>query len=91
MVVGFTAAEGADIFFPALGLPDWTVTLVAVLVALGLPVAIGLAWAFDVVPDPGADPQDAAARWARVQAVFEDAVSRPADSVESYLSEIAHM
>ena len=53
--IGYVVAEGAGIFFPALGFDDWTVNLVAVLVVLGLPVALTLAWAFDVVPDPGAD------------------------------------
>jgi serine/threonine protein kinase/tetratricopeptide (TPR) repeat protein len=54
VLVGFTVAEGADIFFPALGFPEWSVRLVVVLITLGLPVALGLAWVFDVVPDPGA-------------------------------------
>lgn len=52
-VFGFTAAEGAGLFLPSLGFPAWTVQLVAILVVLGFPVAMGLAWAFDVVPDSG--------------------------------------
>ena len=80
-VFGVGAAEGAGIFFPALGFPEWTVNLVAVLVVLGLPVALGLAWAFDVVPDDGIVratkaplvepvgdvPEHAAERWKLVQ------------------------
>ncbi|MBT8335167.1 MAG: tetratricopeptide repeat protein [Gemmatimonadetes bacterium] len=89
VVVGFTVAEGADIFFPSLGLPDWTVGFVAVLVILGLPVALGLAWAFDVVPDQSTEPQPGAARWARVQEVFENAVELPDEAVEAFLSGIA--
>ncbi|NNF15037.1 MAG: protein kinase [Gemmatimonadetes bacterium] len=62
VVFGFSAAEGADLFLPSLGFPAWTVSLVAVLVVLGFPIAIGLAWAFDVVPDTGDDePSDRAA------------------------------
>jgi serine/threonine protein kinase len=65
VVFGFTAAEGADLFLPSLGFPAWTVSLVAVLVVLGFPVAMGLAWAFDVVPDSReaglSDPISAAA------------------------------
>jgi TolB-like protein/Flp pilus assembly protein TadD len=38
-------------FFPALHLPAWATTLVAVLVVLGLPVALVLAWALDLTPD----------------------------------------
>ncbi len=47
----FVAAEGADIFFPALGLPDWTVNAVAVLALAGAPVALVLSWVFDITPE----------------------------------------
>ena len=47
-VVGFGVAEAAEIFFPRLQLPDWTITLVVALVLLGFPLAVGLSWAFDV-------------------------------------------
>lgn len=43
--VAFEVAEGA---FPRLGLPDWTVTFVLVLLLVGLPVVIGVAWVFDL-------------------------------------------
>lgn len=36
--------------FPVLRLPAWTVTLVAVLLMLGLPVALIVAWAFEASP-----------------------------------------
>jgi adenylate cyclase len=36
--------------FPALGIPGWVLTLVVVLAVLGFPLAVGLAWAFDVTP-----------------------------------------
>jgi adenylate cyclase len=36
---------------PYLHLPAWTVTLVIVLLAIGLPVALFLGWAFDLTPD----------------------------------------
>jgi len=35
---------------PGLNLPEWTTTLVILLVALGFILAIGLAWAFDIGP-----------------------------------------
>jgi adenylate cyclase len=41
----------ANNFFPALGLPAWTQTLVAVLVLAGLPFALLFAWAFELTPD----------------------------------------
>lgn len=50
VVAGFGVIEGADLLFPRLGLPDWTVTLVVGLVLLGFPLAVALAWAFDFTP-----------------------------------------
>lgn len=48
--VAFAVVEAADLFFPRLALPDWTVTLVAVLALLGFPIAIVLAWALEIGP-----------------------------------------
>ena len=50
LIVGFAVGEAADIFLPALNLPGWTVTFVVALIVLGFPVALVLAWAFDVTP-----------------------------------------
>jgi tetratricopeptide (TPR) repeat protein/tRNA A-37 threonylcarbamoyl transferase component Bud32 len=36
--------------FPYLGLPDWLITAVIVLLALCFPLAVILAWAFDITP-----------------------------------------
>ncbi len=36
--------------FPILKLPDWSVTLVTVLVLIGFPLALILAWAFELTP-----------------------------------------
>jgi serine/threonine protein kinase/tetratricopeptide (TPR) repeat protein len=68
VVVGAGIAEGATIFLPALGAPDWVPNMVAVIVVLGFPVAMVLAWAFDVVPDPGSE-DSAAGGEARKSAV----------------------
>ena len=51
VVVAFALWEGADIAFPRLGLPDWTVTLVLALTLLGFPVALILAWAYELRPE----------------------------------------
>lgn len=58
------AIEAANNIFPALSLPPWAARLVVALALLGLPVAVILAWAFDVTPagltrDTGA-PDDGA-------------------------------
>jgi TolB-like protein/Flp pilus assembly protein TadD len=48
--LAFVLWQAADIAFPALGMPAWTVTAVVVLTLLGFPVALVLAWAFDITP-----------------------------------------
>ena len=50
-IVSWLIVQVVDIAFPRLGLPDWTITLVLVLLLIGLPVALILAWAFELTPD----------------------------------------
>jgi TolB-like protein len=50
-VVAFVIWQGAEIAFPALHLPDWALTLVVVLTIVGFPIAVVLAWAFDITPE----------------------------------------
>ena len=49
-LVALGVIEAAGVALPALQLPDWTTTLVVVLVLLGFPIALVLAWAFDITP-----------------------------------------
>ena len=44
----FIIIEAADIMLPRLGLPDWTVTFIIILLITGFPVALILSWIFDV-------------------------------------------
>ena len=50
-VVGWLLVQVAATFFPALRLPEWTVTLVASLIILGFPLALILSWAYELTPD----------------------------------------
>jgi TolB-like protein/Flp pilus assembly protein TadD len=45
--VGWVLLEVADVAFPRLGLPDWTVNFVLALVLFGFPFVILFAWVFD--------------------------------------------
>lgn len=47
----FVLLEASEMVFPRLALPDWTVTLVMVLLGLGFPVAIIFSWIFDRTPE----------------------------------------
>jgi len=51
LVASWVIIQVAQTMFPALLLPDWTVTLVVVLMVFGFPVALILAWAYQVEPD----------------------------------------
>ncbi|HSM09348.1 MAG TPA: tetratricopeptide repeat protein [Gemmatimonadota bacterium] len=49
-IVGFIVLQVVDLAVPALLLPDWTYRFVALLLLVGLPVAVVLAWAFEQTP-----------------------------------------
>lgn len=50
-VVAWLLIEVSDTIFPRLGLPDWTVTFVIVLLLLGFPLALFFAWAYELTPE----------------------------------------
>ncbi len=50
-IVGFVILQIVDLAVPALLLPEWTYRLVALILLLGFPVAIILAWAFEMTPE----------------------------------------
>ena len=68
----FVVLQVADLAFPLLGLPDWTVRLVLVLSMLGLPIAMVLAWAFDQTPNGLVRTEEAS------ESEIEEIVSAPA-------------
>jgi tetratricopeptide (TPR) repeat protein len=47
----FIIMEAGDIMLPRLGLPDWTVTFIIILLIVGFPIIIILSWIFDVTPE----------------------------------------
>jgi TolB-like protein len=49
-VVAFVIWQAAEIAVPGLNLPGWVLTLVILLTVLGFPIAVVLAWAFDITP-----------------------------------------
>ena len=50
LVIGVTIIELSDAVFEALLLPEWSSRLVTVLLILGFPVVMALAWIFDITP-----------------------------------------
>ena len=51
LVVSWLIMQVVDVVNEPLNLPDWFDTAVIVALAIGLPIALILAWAFDVTPD----------------------------------------
>ena len=70
----FVVIQAADVIFPRIPLPEWTVSLVVWLAILGFPVAIAVAWVFERTPDGLKRTDDASA------AELEEIVARPARS-----------
>jgi adenylate cyclase len=51
LVAAWVVLQLADVIFPALGLPEWSITLVLALLAVGFPAALIISWVFDVTPN----------------------------------------
>ena len=50
-VVGWVIAQIATQIFPFLEIPNWVVRLVIVLIVIGFPIALVIAWAFEATPE----------------------------------------
>ena len=51
VVVAWLAVQAASIGFPAFDAPPWTMRVFILVVALGFPLAVVLAWVFDITPE----------------------------------------
>jgi hypothetical protein len=50
-IVGWLLVQVATQVFPFLDIPTWIVRLVIALVAIGFPIALVIAWAFELTPE----------------------------------------
>src|SRR5882724_2911332 len=50
-IVGWLVVQIATQVFPFLEIPNWVVRLVIALVAIGFPIALVIAWAFELTPE----------------------------------------
>jgi TolB-like protein/Flp pilus assembly protein TadD len=50
-VAAWVLLQLASIVFPALGAPDWVLRIAIAVLALGFPLALVLAWAFELTPE----------------------------------------
>src|SRR5437763_3292655 len=50
-VVGWLLIQITTQVFPFFEIPNWGIRLIVLIVALGLPIALRLAWAFELTPE----------------------------------------
>lgn len=72
--VGFAVVQAADVFVPALRLPAVITTGLALVVILGFPFALVVAWAFELTPDGVKRTGDA--QPGELEAIAADTASR---------------
>jgi TolB-like protein/Tfp pilus assembly protein PilF len=51
VVAGWALAQGLAQVLPVFAVPNWVVQVLVVLIVMGLPVALGLAWAFELTSE----------------------------------------
>ncbi len=51
VIASWLILQIADIVVPVLGIPDWGIRFILVLLALGFPIALIFAWAFELTPE----------------------------------------
>ena len=49
-VAAWALAQGIAQVFPVFGVPNWTIQLIVLLIVIGFPIALVLAWAFEITP-----------------------------------------
>src|SRR5947209_11496164 len=50
-IVGWLVIQVATQVFPFLEIPNWVVRLVIMLIAIGFPISLVIAWAFEATPE----------------------------------------
>src|SRR5216117_671494 len=51
IVGGWALSQGIAQVLPVFDIPNWVIRLIVVLVIIGLPIALSLAWAFEITPE----------------------------------------
>src|SRR5437667_433738 len=50
IVAGWAFSQGIAQVFPVFDVPNWVIRLIVLLIIIGLPVALVLAWMFEITP-----------------------------------------
>ncbi len=70
LVVAWLVLQLTDLIFENINAPDWVMQVIMVLLAIGFPVALVLAWAFDLTPEGvKRDPSDIDAETGKIKSI----------------------
>src|SRR5205809_7231610 len=50
-VAGWALAQGIAQVFPVFDIPNWAVRLIVLVIVVGFPIALVIAWAFELTPE----------------------------------------
>src|SRR5205085_12615436 len=51
VVAGWALSQGIAQVFPVFDIPNWAIRLIVLLIMIGFPIALILAWAFEITPE----------------------------------------
>src|SRR5437762_542767 len=68
-IIGWLVVQIATQVFPFLEIPTWVVRLIIALVAIGFPVALIIAWAFELTPGGNQANRGCRSRWRTLRAI----------------------
>ena len=51
IVAGWALSQGIAQVFPVFDVPNWVIRLIVLLISIGFPIALFLAWAFEITPE----------------------------------------
>src|SRR5947209_3405608 len=51
IVAGWALSQGIAQVFPVFGVPNWIIQLIVLLIVIGFPIALVLAWMFELTPE----------------------------------------
>src|SRR5437588_7555997 len=51
IVAGWALSQGIAQVFPVFDVPNWIIRFIVVLIVIGFPIALVLAWAFELTPE----------------------------------------
>src|SRR5439155_1000875 len=84
-VIAWLLIQAASILLPTFEAPSWVMKVFVVLVTLGFPIALVLAWAFEATPEGIKRTEEVDLSGQRVTQILEGSVQRSGDKVRIHV------